>query len=285
MVSRIRWISLAIPLLLAPLADAGSALADTASAWAEGERSKVRLIAGGNFNHQGEKIYAAAIEIRLDDGWKTYWRSPGEGLPPSLDWKKSENAADIAILWPAPQRLEEMGGIVSAGYKGGVVLPVRITPKDAEKPVRLRVNMLYGACDEICIPVEAELALDLDMSQEGEARADIEAALQAVPKPQSAQTHCPHRFVSAALSTGSGKPSLMITTDAKGAEDAAFFAEPPEGFFLPTPVLQSSDARNGRQTYRIMMDDAAARDELRGKELRFTTVSQQGSCETTWRME
>lgn len=285
MVSRIQWFVFALSLVFSGLAGAGPLPAEQRSAWAESDHARARLIAGGYFDHQGRKIYAAALEIRLDDGWKTYWRSPGEGLPPSFDWKNSKNIAYIKVLWPAPMRLDEPGGLVSAGYMGRVILPVHIVPEDAAEAVRLRVSVMYGACREICIPVEAELALDLDLSEMGKASRDIEAALNAVPKPQTAPEDCPHRFVRAAISVDKGKPSLKIVTETHSEEGIAFFAEPPDGLFLPTPILEKGHFQNGERIYRIDMDDGSALQELEGKELRFTMVSALGSCESIWRME
>ena len=62
----------------------------------------------------------AAVEIALDRGFKTYWRHPGEaGLPPAFDWSGSANLAAVEVLWPAPRRFQDAGG-VSYGYEGGV---------------------------------------------------------------------------------------------------------------------------------------------------------------------
>ena len=34
----------------------------------------------------------AGVQIRLEPGWKTYWRTPGDsGVPPSFDWSGSKN--------------------------------------------------------------------------------------------------------------------------------------------------------------------------------------------------
>ena len=46
--------------------------------------------------------HAAAIRIRLDPGWKTYWRAPGDGgIPPSFDWQGARNLAGWSVHWPA----------------------------------------------------------------------------------------------------------------------------------------------------------------------------------------
>ena len=48
----------------------------------------------------------AGVEIKLDPGWKTYWRDPGDsGMPPTLDFSGSDNVKAVTVLWPAPQAI------------------------------------------------------------------------------------------------------------------------------------------------------------------------------------
>src|SRR5215212_7303543 len=83
--------------------------AQEASSWAQGHSSRVRLVAGGGT--AGSQL--AGVQIELDAGFKTYWRTPGEaGLPPTFDWSKSANVEAIEVLWPAPSRFDDPGGIV-----------------------------------------------------------------------------------------------------------------------------------------------------------------------------
>lgn len=101
------------------------------------------------------------LQIRLKPGWKTYWRSPGEGgYPPRLDWSGSENLAAAELQWPAPTRFTILG-VESVGYKDEVVLPLAVRPQTPGEPVRLRLALDYLTCEEICIPQSAELALTI----------------------------------------------------------------------------------------------------------------------------
>src|SRR4051812_40829530 len=54
-------------------AGAGAASSD----WVEGHNSRARLVAGNGI---------AAVELQMPEGWKTYWRTPGDagGVPPSF---------------------------------------------------------------------------------------------------------------------------------------------------------------------------------------------------------
>src|SRR6266542_1702588 len=85
------------------------------------------------------KVVRAGIEIRLDPGWKTYWRYPGDsGVPPRFGFTRSENVASVSVLWPAPQSFSDGSGR-SIGYKDDVIFPLRIVPRDPAKPVVLRL--------------------------------------------------------------------------------------------------------------------------------------------------
>src|SRR5262249_57500771 len=121
-----------------------------------------RLIAGAALNSGNKKIARAGIEIRLDPGWKTYWRYPGDsGVPPTLDFAGSENVKSVSALWPAPERFADGAGGYSIGYHGDVVLPLQIIPNDTAKPPMLHVKLGYAVCGKLCVPAEAQLALTL----------------------------------------------------------------------------------------------------------------------------
>src|SRR5215470_10644281 len=71
-----------------------SAPAET-SAWAESTHAKVRLISAVAATGDVQRVQLG-LEIKLAPGWKTYWRSPGEGgMPPRFDWSGSANLARI----------------------------------------------------------------------------------------------------------------------------------------------------------------------------------------------
>ena len=81
-------------------------------------------------------------------------------MPPSFDWSKSANLESAQVLYPAPKRFTDKSGD-TIGYKGTVVFPVRLKPKDAGKPIDVRLAFDYGVCKDICIPAQAELALSI----------------------------------------------------------------------------------------------------------------------------
>src|SRR4051794_12884918 len=98
-----------------------------ASAWDGQTRAAVRLIAGTAADRAG--MLRAGIEIRLDPGWKTYWRYPGDsGVPPRYSFARSDNVRDVSLSWPAPKSFSDGSGS-SIGYADRVILPLHVVPK------------------------------------------------------------------------------------------------------------------------------------------------------------
>lgn len=106
----------------------------------------------------------AFVSIVLDDGWKTYWRLPGRfGFAPLLDWSGSENVASVETIFPMPNLFDEGDG-TSIGYSGEVLWPVRVQTVDAKEPIFLDLAVELGLCEELCIPVSADLGALLSPS-------------------------------------------------------------------------------------------------------------------------
>ncbi|WBU53167.1 protein-disulfide reductase DsbD domain-containing protein [Paracoccus sp. SCSIO 75233] len=113
-----------------------------------------RLLPGWT-DTDGNRI--AALELVLEPGWKTYWRSPGDtGLPPEFDWQGS-NIGDVAFHWPAPEEIES-AGLRTLGYHDRLVLPFTVTPAESNAPVGLSAEVTFGLCENICIPAKLTLA-------------------------------------------------------------------------------------------------------------------------------
>ena len=123
--------------------------------------------------------YMAALQLTLSDGWKTYWRAPGDaGIPPEFDWRGSHNLAGMSMTWPSPEVFDQ-NGMTSVGYTHQLVLPVEITPVRAGDPVHLRGEMLFGICKDVCIP--GELSFDHQLDPEADRNPTIAAALAQRP--------------------------------------------------------------------------------------------------------
>src|SRR5207245_5371666 len=114
------------------------ARAEDASPWQRDGHSAVRLLAGS----RSGAVLLGGIAFQLQPGWKTYWRTPGDsGVPPRFDFYNAENIEAVTVMWPAPLKFDDGAGGVSLGYHDQTVLPLRIVPKNVDKPVTLRAEI------------------------------------------------------------------------------------------------------------------------------------------------
>ncbi|NBD31177.1 MAG: copper-binding protein [Alphaproteobacteria bacterium] len=120
-----------------------------------------QLITAENGIAPGSGTVSAGLALELGDGWKTYWRTPGEvGFPPEIDWTGSRNVAEVEFQWPAPERFTAFG-IENFGYRDEVTFPLRIALEQPGQPARLSASVTLLACSDICVPQDFTLALDL----------------------------------------------------------------------------------------------------------------------------
>ena len=93
------------------LLSASPARAADASAWSEDSKSAVRLIAGVN---KDDAALRAGIEVKLQPGWHTYWRYPGDScVPPRFDFSGSDNVKSARVRFPAPRLFsDDSGGVI-----------------------------------------------------------------------------------------------------------------------------------------------------------------------------
>lgn len=100
-----------------------------------------------------------ALHLKLQPGWKTYWRAPGEaGIPPRFDWSGSQNLRAVAFHWPVPQ-VFELNGMDVIGYRDELVLPIEIAPVDPDRPVAVQTSVELGICETICMPMVLDLSV------------------------------------------------------------------------------------------------------------------------------
>lgn len=235
-------------LQVAILLAAGTAAHAAASAWREEQGAQVRLIAAAR---QGSGPYRAGLEIMLDPGVKTYWRTPGEaGVPPLFDWSKSKNLAQAEVAWPAPQKFDDAGS-TGFGYAEHVIFPIEVTPKDGAQPVDLDLDLDFAVCKELCIPVRAELSLALkpDAAPDPATEDALELSRRRVPMQVAIGDPGMVRVQAVRLDREATPPALEIVLGALGGAAPELFVETPDGWPAARPVQTGADA--GRYTFRV----------------------------------
>ncbi len=248
---------------------ASDAAAEIASPWVDGHSSRVRLVGGASL---------VGIEIELPEGWKTYWRTPGEagGVPPAFDWSGSKNLASAQVLYPAPKRFSDSSGD-TVGYKGTIVLPVRLKAEDPAKPIEVQLGIDYGVCKDICIPAQAKLELTLPpgtpMPEE------LIDAMTKIPAPAEGRREADPIVKKVAAELSGEKPHITLDVELPGgAEHVDAFVEAPDGLYVPLPKKTSDDGK-GQVTFEVDLSRDVDIPALKGKELTATIVSDKGQSE------
>ncbi|MEZ0223450.1 MAG: protein-disulfide reductase DsbD family protein [Alphaproteobacteria bacterium] len=132
-----------------------------------------------------------AMELKLQSGWDTYWRTPGDaGLPPALDWKGSENFTSAALKFPVPQR-QVAFGLDNIIYLDKVTFPIDIAVEKPGEALKLKVHVDLLVCNNICVPEKHDLTLDIPS---GEAKPSEDAltyqkAMEKLPRPTGDDFH------------------------------------------------------------------------------------------------
>jgi DsbC/DsbD-like thiol-disulfide interchange protein len=237
-----------------------------ASAWSQDTKSALRLIAGAN--KAGDAALRAGVEIKLQPGWHTYWRYPGDaGVPPRFDFTGSDNLKSAKVRFPAP-RLFSDGSGTSIGYSDTVIFPVHVVPRQAGKAVTLRLKIDYAVCEKLCIPVEARVELPIAA---GASTNDVTlvAAEARVPVPASAADI----DLSARRVNDAPKPLVAVDLKMAGGKPAILFVEGPnEDWALPIPK-PAQGAPAGRQHFGFELDGLPPGVSPKGPfELTFTVV-------------
>jgi DsbC/DsbD-like thiol-disulfide interchange protein len=247
------------------------AAAQDASAWDKDAHAKARLIAGSLSHAADASFVQAGVELRLDPGWKTYWREPGDsGVPPTFDFAGSANVKSVQVLWPAPERFPDGAGGNSIGYVGHIILPLRVVPKDATQPPSLHLKLGYAICGNLCVPAEA--TLDLALSGNGAEETAIEREELRVPRRIALGAGSGLTVRSAHREPGGEHDRVVVEVTAPADATVNLFVEgPTPDWALPLPELSGTDGMLRRFTFDL--DGLPSGAKAKGADLIFTAVA------------
>lgn len=259
----------------------------TQTEWVDGDSNRARLVASGLITERFGNAVVIGVEIETSPGWKTYWRSPGDGggMPPEFDWSQSQNLAGAEVLFPAPRRLVDTYG-TSIGYKDRVVFPVIVAPQDPAQPINLVLNAIYGVCDDICIPVETRLELRVAPGLGStEHAAQLMQHLARVPVPAGTPGAAAYNVVSTTAVLGGSTPELVVDVNfPKGTASHDLFIEGPRGVYVPMTETASSGASD-QMRFRVDLRGMGDISHFAGQTLNLTVVSDSGGAEHSWTLQ
>ena len=163
---------------------------------------------------QADGTIVSALRVTLAQGWKTYWRAPGDaGIPPHFDWAGSRNLKGVTIRWPTPEVFDQ-NGMRSVGYETQVTLPLLIDAKRDNHPVKINLSMDIGVCKDICVP--ATLTVKGTVAPQG---------TSPVPAIAAALAERPYT----ASEAGAGGVTCALSPSANGLNITATLTLPPTG--------------------------------------------------------
>ena len=219
------------------------------SDWQDLGGGKARLLV--HLDPKNDTI-SGVVEIRLEEGWSTYWRYPGStGIPPQFDFSKSKAFQIEEVNFPAPQLLTHQHGTY-AGYKKKVMFPFD-GKLLATSGSEIHMDMVIGICSVVCIPAKAEFNIKSDklFQSDPESVKAISFARFAIPKKKNAsdvlisreQVNEDSLHIKVKHKKSFGKPTLFVEGPAdwylfpaefvSQEEDVAFFkldiSRAPEG--------------------------------------------------------
>jgi suppressor for copper-sensitivity B len=185
----------------------------------------------------GDKaILPVALGMRIEKGWKTYWRTPGEaGLAPTFDWTGSVNFRGATVRWPPPRRYTAEG-LDNYVYENSVIFPFDIAPADPGKPVSLKLKLDILVCNQICLPETWSLSLDIPAGPAGNnaATAEYNKVLSRIP------SHINSIFSRAYLNFDSSNSTYLVVeanAAVAPASDADLFVEHGSGLGFGKPSV------------------------------------------------
>lgn len=241
-----RFFAVLLAALLTP-AVAETSVAETRASPPPREPVQLALIAAGPLQ--------AGLEVRLQPGWKFYWRNPGEGgVPPRFDWSASRNLAAAEVAWPAPRRIT-IGGVDLHGYSGEVVLPLTLKPQEAGKRVTLDLKLEYGICKDICILREDSLSRVLP------AGAAVDAAAAAKLARWQAEVPVPAAAAGIRLLSRQAEPGrlvLLLDSGQPFAQPDLFVEGAPEVWFGRPEISLAEGGKTVRFVVPVQPAEAAA---------------------------
>lgn len=178
-ISRIAQPLLLCMALLSMLLSGATALAQQASITTDQEyHVALDLLPEQNAAVPGQTLWLA-LRLTHAPRWHTYWINPGDaGLPTEISWTLPVGVTAGDIVWPIPERFDLPADLVDFGYTGDIALliPLTIAPDFAGSTLPLAAAVKWYECDEICIPGNAGITLELPVA----ASADTIAANAAV---------------------------------------------------------------------------------------------------------
>jgi suppressor for copper-sensitivity B len=215
---------------------------------AQNTHAEVRLRSASHNDNQ-----QLLLDIRLQPGWKTYWRTPGEGgVAPEIRWQTPD--VNAQWFWPAPERFD-VSGLTTQGYKGDITLPIKLAKLSSQ---RLAGTLTLSTCSDVCILTDFPFSLDLTPPADADFARHFAEAMGQIPAESGLTDQLDASFVNG---------ELQIRAQRQGGwqKPELFFDYPPGSMLAAPHINVNGDTLNARVAVTDEWGEAAP--DLRGKPL------------------
>ncbi|NBN75727.1 protein-disulfide reductase DsbD family protein [Proteus sp. G2615] len=201
------------------------------------------------------------LEVQLESGWKTYWRSPGEGgVAPEINW--SQDVSTMIWHWPSPSAFD-VAGIHTQGYDKQVTFPIELTSVNAE---RLTGVLTLSTCSNVCILTDYTLDLDLTEPAPSDFEWQYSQAMAKIPVGTG---------LISSVSSAYNNSQLTISLQKEQGDwvKPNIYLDPPEGMLYGIPKLNHKD-NNLIVSVDVTDDWGDDAGDISGKALSFVITDQ-----------
>jgi suppressor for copper-sensitivity B len=206
------------------------------------------------------------LTVELKPGWKTYWRSPGEGgVAPKISWP--EGVTD-SWSWPVPSRFD-ISGMTTQGYHDKVTIPIVL---DGVKGDTLDGTLTLSTCSNVCLLTDYPLHLDFTQPVDEGFRSAFEQAMRAVPGTSG---------VSGSLRLALWRQAGDYRHDGRKWDNPGIYFDPLEGDILPGEPVIKHDGNTLRVTVPVTDEWGDKPASLAGKRLSFVLTNGDHAQQTT----
>lgn len=213
------------------------------SDWVETHGAKMRLLHAEKTDNNGQ--LTGVIHVRLDRGWKTYWREPGEsGIPPTFSFSSGDEAVTAKLYFPTPATIDD-GYVRYAGYRDDVYFPFSLDLKYHSTKAPLKLDAFIGVCEQICVPFSAQFEIIVgaeDQNLQGKHDSIIKRAFADLPQSQSNDFEI--IAVEANQSTNHIKLTAQLPEFYPTHFEPELFLDGPDVIYIEQPVLIEKDSHH-----------------------------------------
>ncbi|MBW9401544.1 DUF255 domain-containing protein [Leclercia sp. EC_58] len=205
------------------------------------------------------------LDVTPDEGWKTYWRTPGDGgFRPVIEWASQ---ATTQWHWPRPVRFTS-AGFSSVGYDRRVVFPLEITTDEVQ---RLRGKLTLSLCSNLCVVNTFPLDINLAAGPSADFASAWDEAMRAVPATHGA-------IAVKSVATDRDTLTVKLTSPQGWSRPELFTDNPTEATLAPLQTAVQGDtltarfsvsnsqgeplAANGLQQIALLVSDGAQSQQL-----------------------